>query len=166
MVDMAVRRRREMKKATNKVERYIDGYFDIIIVETDMTYSAWIGHEQLGVKELMFEIPKYGDNAISYDDFLSLVEANLEEYETAIEKEEETTMKNFYTDKAFDSFRVSAIFADGEAIANDIRKGTTEEEIDDEMREAKDWFEDRGPVQYMIDFYLDGELTDTYTEEA
>lgn len=42
----------------------------------DDTYEAWIGHEDIGIKELMFGMPIAQQ---SYDDFRSIVVANIED---------------------------------------------------------------------------------------
>jgi len=62
----------------------------------------------------------------------------------------------------YDSFRVSAVFADGTTIDNDIVYRTGKAAIESEIEDAREWFADKEPVHYMISYYRDGEL---YTTE-
>lgn len=62
-----------------------DGGEDVFIVEvmeTETEYEAWIRLQSYGVSMLMFGSPKvqpaFGE--VSYDDFISLVESNIQEY--------------------------------------------------------------------------------------
>lgn len=59
--------------------------------------------------------------------------------------------------KAYDSFRVSAVFDDGKTIDNDIIEETGTEAINAELESAKEWFADQSPANYLISYYLDGE---------
>lgn len=72
-----------MKKASNTIERYKDGYFNIDIVSKDNLREAWLSHDDYGVSVMMFGIPvrQDGHPAMFYNEFLRIVEANLQKHE-------------------------------------------------------------------------------------
>ena len=82
-----------MKKAENvTVERYTDGDFCVDIVSHDGIREAWLSHDSVGVFVLMFGIPVRQDGrpAMFYNEFLRIVEANLQR------KEEDYMSEYFY----------------------------------------------------------------------
>ena len=61
-----------------KTETYrIDGKWLVDIQTKDDTYYAYLWHERYGIKDLMFGCPVKQQ---SYEEFISLVEANFEDY--------------------------------------------------------------------------------------
>ena len=72
-----------MKKSKTTIERYEDGSFCVDIVSHDGIREAWLSHSDYGVSELMFGIPVREDGRPSmfYNEFLRIVEANLQKHE-------------------------------------------------------------------------------------
>ena len=56
----------------------------------------------------------------------------------------------------YDSFRVSAVFADGSTIDNDVIEKTGNDAVEAELEKAREWFKDRDVARYMVSYYKDG----------
>ena len=76
-----------MKSTSIKTTTYT-AHDDIVIdvVELSDVYEAWIYRKNIGLKSLMFEVPKEQQ---SYDEFLEIVEANIDEHITFYDEETE-----------------------------------------------------------------------------
>lgn len=64
-----------MEKKNFKIETFEFESWIVDIVTTDTNYEAWIYRSEYGVKMLMFGMPKEQQ---SYDEFIDIVEGNLE----------------------------------------------------------------------------------------
>lgn len=62
---------------------YKDGDFTVFVRDHNGLREAWLLHEDYGTAEYMFGLPirQEGRPAMFYNQFLSIVEANLKEYE-------------------------------------------------------------------------------------
>ena len=82
-----------MKKLENiTFTRYEDEEFFIDIHEKPDMYEAWLTRKNYGVSSLMFGVPKVQpvDNSVmTPEEFLDMVERNLEEYEAYYDEEYE-----------------------------------------------------------------------------
>ena len=74
-----------MKISDTQVTRYEEGNFTIDIVETAKEYEAWLGHDRIGIKSLMFGMLK--SEVVSYEAFIDTVTANLPWYMNAYKED-------------------------------------------------------------------------------
>lgn len=66
-----------MDKTNIKITRFMDGDWNIDIVDLDDIYEAWIQHKQYGVSSLMFGLMK---KDVSFSDAFEIIKANIKEH--------------------------------------------------------------------------------------
>lgn len=66
------------------------------------------------------------------------------------------------SDMDFDAWRISAVWNDGTTVDNDMheRTGSALGEINEELAESEEWFWDRDPAEFLVNFYDGGEWVD------
>ena len=67
-----------MKRSPDKLTAYTDGRFKILVIETETSFEAWITCEPHGIADFMFGMEK---KDLGNESFLTLVKANLKDYE-------------------------------------------------------------------------------------
>lgn len=73
-----------MKRANISITTYECGEYMVDIATTSDSYEAWIYRKEYGVKDLMFGMPQAQQ---TLDEFLDIVEANIEDYAKGYDEE-------------------------------------------------------------------------------
>ena len=77
-----------MKLSPAKITRFTEGKFLIQIVETDTEFESWLGHNDYGIFDFMFALPKkQPDGEMTAEEFLKVVRKALPNFKKEFEAE-------------------------------------------------------------------------------